>query len=83
MLRQLSLWEFPQERQVWGKLNSLVLASLKNSGEFRAIGVLPTCPAPCPEKIMVKEHCLVGWMGQREEDGSEMVSMHIKDTLLV
>lgn len=75
--------EFPQERQVWGKLTSLVLANLNNTGKFRAIGVLPSCPAPCPEKTVVKEHCLVGCMSQRGEDGSEMVSMHIEGTLLV
>lgn len=64
----LPLLVFLQERQVWGRVNTLESASLKKIGKFGAIGMLSSCLVFGPEMIKFGEYCLLGSMGQIERN---------------
>lgn len=66
-LRLLLVLVFPQERQVWGRVNSLILASFNNFGKFQAIGVFSSCLVPGPGMIKAEAYCFLEYTGQTEE----------------
>lgn len=50
-----------------GRVNSLGLASVNNSGGFWDLEVVPSGLVPGPGMIKAKDYCFLGCMGQTEE----------------
>lgn len=55
------------------RINSSGLASLNHFRRLLAIGVVCSCLAPAPGTTKAEEYCLLGYTGQIEEDGSDLV----------
>lgn len=67
-----------KERQ--GRVNSLGLANMNNSGGLWAIGVVPSCLVPGPRMIRAEGYCLLEFMGQTEV--CLCISLHMQGALL-